>query len=516
MDSLSMKQVLRSDTTTQTLLAGLMLGITGDSLLRGDTFEGPGLSAWIFLLGATSVYLNNRANKTWRRVLVLWASVAFAASLLLVLRASLQLLPLVLLVIVTSAVIVLMQASSCTLAQARLRDYARSAWQLPMRVFTGFFPLLAAVHWRGLSKSSRVLGLVKGALLSLPLLFVFVGLFAAADANYDRYVSQFLDTIGFVAPQHILFILLFSWFSTGLLRCAEYRPVPSEARGPRISLGAEETLMVMGSLALLFLSFVVLQASYLFGGQAVLEARAGMTAADYARRGFFELIVVASLTLAVLLWLCSVAREKRVFLPLAYVLLACVFVILASALQRLSLYIESFGLSLSRVFAVAFIVWLAGNLLSFAATSARGRERGFASGLLVSGVLTIFLVALANPAAVVARVNLERPLQANAQMDWHYLLNLGPDAVPTLLRDLPQLPKQVQCEMANALLRRYGDESANNARDWRSWNYGHARARSAVGHEYDALFRLSGREQAIAQLAPQWPQRSALIALCGP
>ena len=45
-------------------------------------------------------------------------------------------------------------------------------------------------------------------------------------------------------------------------------------------------------LDLLFLAFVALQGAYLFGGQDTLAA-GGMTYAEYARRGFFELLVAA-------------------------------------------------------------------------------------------------------------------------------------------------------------------------------------------------------------------------------
>lgn len=514
MEALSAKQTLKSDTSMETLAAALLLGVAGDILFWDSGLAGPGLCVWILLLGGASYYFNFNVSKAWRKVLFVWAAVAIAASFLLVLRASMQLTPLVLLVIAMCAVIVLMQAGSTKLTEAKLRDYMRAAWRLPLRVAPGLLPLLSRLQWRGFSNSPRVLGLVKGALLAMPILLVFVALFSTADANYDRYVTSFIDSIGFAAPQHLLLIILVAWFAAGLLRCTQREPLTSTPSPARLFLGGEETLMIMGSLTLLFVSFVVLQASYLFGGQAVIESSTGMTVADYARRGFFELIVIASLTLVVLLCLSSVQCSQRIFRPLAAVLIACVLVILVSALQRLSLYIETFGLSLSRVFAVAFMLWLAGNLLSFAFTSLRGRDRGFASGLVVSGIVTIFLVALINPAAIVVRVNLERSIQTNSQTDWMYLLNLGPDGVPTMLGQLERLPEHVQCNLANGLLMRYSDQLASKPGDWRTWNYSREKAFTVVSEAHAQLFSLSGREQAIANLRPVWPQRLALFSLC--
>ena len=52
---------------------------------------------------------------------------------------------------------------------------------------------------------------------------------------------------------------------------------------------------------LLFLAFVLVQFRYLFGGAELVRGLTGMSYADYARRGFFELVAVAALSLPLLL-----------------------------------------------------------------------------------------------------------------------------------------------------------------------------------------------------------------------
>lgn len=515
METTNVRYTLLADRNAHLLLTGLVLGVAGDILLWESEVAGPGISIWIFLLCGATYLLNNRAESAWRKVLVCWSAVAFSASLLLVLRASMNVLPLVLMTIVMSAVLVLLQASGGSLVEAKLRDYFRSGWRLPIRVLPGLFPVLASLQWQGLAGSTKVLGLVKGALLATPLLFIFITLFASADANFDRYVAELVDTLSFAAPQHLLFILFVSWISIGLLRCTLLQRETTRVSERRWQLGAEETAMIMGSLALLFISFVVLQASYLFGGQSTLALSTGLTAAEYARRGFFELILVGSLTLAVLLGLSASENSTRIFRPLAVVLIVCVFVIFVSAIQRLSLYIDSFGLSLSRVFAAAFMIWLAGNILSFALTCLRGNERGFASGLVLSGIAAVFILVLANPAAIVARVNLNRSLLVEQELDLTYLLNLGPDAVPVILSYLPRLKNTQQCEIANAFLLRYGNERNSSVKDWRSWNYGREHSNKMVANAYDELYQLSGREKAMVEFKSLLPVRSAIVPLCG-
>src|SRR5207237_8333932 len=81
---------------------------------------------------------------------------------------------------------------------------------------------------------------------------------------------------------------------------------------PRASLGIVETCVVLGALDALFAAFVAVQFRSAFGGAAFVERTTGLTYAAYARRGFFELVVVAALALPLLVgadWL--VRRESR-------------------------------------------------------------------------------------------------------------------------------------------------------------------------------------------------------------
>lgn len=83
-----------------------------------------------------------------------------------------------------------------------------------------------------------------------------------------------------------------------------------------------------------------------------------------------------------------------------------------------------------------------------------------------------------------------------------------------MLGQLEHLPEHVQCHLANGLLMRYSDQLASKPGDWRTWNYSREKAFTVVSEAHAQLFSLSGREQAIANLQPVWPQRLALFSLC--
>ncbi|CAN5694417.1 hypothetical protein BH18ACT13_BH18ACT13_11700 [soil metagenome] len=101
---------------------------------------------------------------------------------------------------------------------------------------------------------------------------------------------------------------------------------------------------------MLFLVFVVVQVTVLFGGHDHVLETAGLAYAEYARQGFWQLIVAAVLTLAVIAAAARVAQphhaaEKTLLRALLGTLCVLTIVIVASALHRLDLYEEAFGLT---------------------------------------------------------------------------------------------------------------------------------------------------------------------------
>ena len=70
---------------------------------------------------------------------------------------------------------------------------------------------------------------------------------------------------------------------------------------PGFTLGAVEIGIILGLVNLLFLSFVIFQVPYLFGGMELVQSTPDFKLATYARRGFGELVAVAALVLPLLL-----------------------------------------------------------------------------------------------------------------------------------------------------------------------------------------------------------------------
>jgi len=263
--------------------------------------------------------------------------------------------------------------------------------------------------------------------------------------------------------------------SGGLLREYIFKPKTVELKvEPKRTLGGTELTVVLALLNLLFLAFVLVQLRYLFGGQSLVETRTSLSYAEYARHGFFELVAVAGLVLPLLLiadWMRrrDRGRQDALFRILAGALILLLFVVMASALQRMRLYQREYGLTELRVYVTGVMIWLAVVFVWAAATVLRGRRQLFAVGALVSGFAAILTINVVNPDALIARTNLDRP-----RLDLPYVMNLSDDATPELVKALPTLEPGQRAQLAAELA------SRRESSDWRTWNWSRYRAQQEL------------------------------------
>jgi len=167
---------------------------------------------------------------------------------------------------------------------------------------------------------------------------------------------------------------------------------------------------------------------------------------------------------------------------LAGLLVALVGVMLVSALQRMLLYVNTFGLTELRLYTTAFMIWLGGVFAWFTLTVLRDGRPRFAFGALAQALVVLGGLHIANPDGLIARVNLgnESHVQVDnwGPIDADYISRvLSADAVPALLDRFSRLTPVQQKSVAHTLLERWGSETG---RDWRSWNWSEWRAHALV------------------------------------
>jgi hypothetical protein len=339
------------------------------------------------------------------------------------------------------------------------------------------------MNWREVEQQARSRQMVsvgRALAIAVPLLVIFTTLFAHADAAFSNLVGDLMprDFTGLLID--IVIVLGVTIVSIGLLQ-AILNGRPGEASGEptKTRLSRLELAIVLGLLDLLFLAFVLVQIRYLFGGKHLIMVRAHLTYAQYAHRGFFELVAVCALVLPLLLvadWLRGGSKHHRdpLFSIPAGVLIALLGVIIASAIQRMRIYQQAYGLTELRFFATAFLIWLAVVFALLLVTILNGRRHLFAAAALASALIALVCLNAVNPDNWIARVNIERYHQGK-KIDLEYLNTLSDDAYSTL--------RAANLKGLRLDLRKSNDCSP----DWRTWNWSRSKARDLYcGRSADA------------------------------
>jgi len=482
---------------TKMLLLGLGIGVLADFLLWDGGLFGAGFLIWLSLFAVASYWMKYLVDGAWSMPVASWSIVAIFAASLIMLRTTHLLILLLWLTIIVAATMVILQLNSNRLRESTVVDYLYSQFWVFSSALIGIIAVLRNVDLRFGFSTPRLWAIFKGVVIVSPLLVLFISLFSSADAVFAAHIQKIVKVFSLDLSRHIFMISFFSWMATGLLAAACINSTPWKfGREIKIRLGAEETAIIMGALAVLFITFVLFQLSYLFGGREFIESTSGLTVAEHARRGFFELATVATLTLGLLIAFASFCAGQRLFRPLASILVGCVMLILLSATQRMLLYVDSFGLTIDRLTVLAFMTWLGFSLVMFSGTVLRARVKDFLLSLTVVGIAMIFVFALLNPAALVARVNIERSITEGQEVDAQYLLRLGSDAVPTIMEyfDEMRIPSSDQCYVAAHFLGKLSEAESRSLKpqSWRSWSASRAAA-------VDALMARHAELQAIAQ-----------------
>lgn len=324
------------------------------------------------------------------------------------------------------------------------------------------------------SRIGRIAPYVRGVLLAAPVLLVFGLLLGSADPVFGEFLTDTLRLNPERVAEHVVVTLATAWVGAAILHGALPQagrwilaPGPARAGG----LGPVEVAVTLGLVDLLFATFIAFQLPYLFGGAAWVERTAGVTLAEYAREGFFQLVMVATLVLPLLLLLSArldaeSRRAAQVFRSLAGIQVVLVLAIMASAAHRMALYQAEYGLTEDRFFASAFMGGLAVTALWFVATVLRGHPAPFARGALLAWGAWLFTLNAVNPERVIVETNLRRASSVRS-FDVYYHGKLGADAVPALVAALPSLPEWQRRELHNTLRARFGGSLSSDPREWR-------------------------------------------------
>ena len=376
-------------------------------------------------------------------------------------------------------------AVASAVALGSLALHGSRSW---LGVFLGSLGLFSSIAeglaWGGRGARERVAGsrkrwgvALRTTAVAAVLLVVFGTLFASADAAFAGVLGDLIPDVSLGTGPWRLF--LFVAGLVGSLAAAYTAAAPVRWDGivvrPGKARGRLEWALPLTALNLLFAAFIAVQLTVLLGGYDKVMAETGLSYSQYARQGFWQLLWATVLTLLVIgIALRQAPRgrpgDRTLVRGVLGVLCLLTLVVVASALRRMDLYVDAYGLTRLRFSVAAVEFWLGVVLVLIMVFGVLG-PRLLPRAVAASAASAVLVFGLLSPDALIAEQNVQRYRDDHA-IDIDYLSGLSADAVPAL----DELPEPLRsCALRNI-------ETALRSSDtpWYAMSLGEARAREIL------------------------------------
>ena len=286
----------------------------------------------------------------------------------------------------------------------------------------------------GERRASGWQGVGAPAVRVLPVIVLVLVLLGSGDALFASWFRLPVD--GWTAGGHLVLVAVGAMAFAGVHlvaiedRTVEVPPVERAARYGR------DLRLLLGGLVVCLGAFLTTQAVAVLAGRDYVRRRTGLTYAEYARRGFFQLLAVAVITLAAVVVARRTSdgaggRPSRTTIVLGLGVAAETIGLVWVCVRRLGLYEHEYGLTMLRLYSTTFAWWIGAVVALAAVALVAGRSGWFVPVVLASAALGVVTMNAANPEQVVVRHQVAHA-RRTGRLDAGYLVSLSADAAPAL------------------------------------------------------------------------------------
>lgn len=313
-----------------------------------------------------------------------------------------------------------------------------------------------------------------GVLISMPLVVIITILLSAADEKFAALlivIPEMLASLDTDVFWRFIKILIFAIVFYCYFKVVTKRTSIKE-RLPKVIKRNWDTIIIATILTfinLIYLLFAIVQFQYLFSG-ALQE---GFSYAEYARRGFFELVLVTIINYFILLSTLTFVKNTQAKTVKVLLTLLIVFsgVLLSSAFIRLMLYEQAYGFTTSRILAHSFMIFLF-IILAYTLVKVWINRLPLARFYLIAVVLYYVGLNLIGIDQLIVSKNIER-YEATEKIDIDYLGQISYSAVPTLIEFYLENPEIVGLK---SMLLNKQKQISQEKTSWLSFNLSRERA----------------------------------------
>lgn len=333
--------------------------------------------------------------------------------------------------------------------------YMNNTWGLPEYLKAIFMTVFGSLEkgdrlfsdmkiWRknrpkNAEKSHKTRYILYGVLIGLPISVTVLFLLSSADLVFGHLFERIFNLDSLFYTFYGKYIIL-DLFYIALLTIAIYilsygLIVYLSSHSIKLIGGSEKkgepliAITVNAMLALIYIIFSVIQILYLFVGKMTLPEH--YTYAEYARQGFFQLLLVCIINMVLVLICLYKFKENKVLKDLLTVISGCTYIMIASSVLRMYMYVKAYDLTYLRVlvlWTLGLLTFLMGGIILYIF---KAKFPLFKYSMVVVTVLYLAL-AYSHPDYLIASCNLDEN-HISGNVDYRYLRGLSSDALPAVV-----------------------------------------------------------------------------------
>ena len=319
-------------------------------------------------------------------------------------------------------------------------------------------------------------------LITLPFLGVFVALLFSADTNFGNFLTNLVDFNFNLEPRYLFTVPLY--FVLYLLLYI-YSFSNHKDRTNINETSSLDMLIVgifLGMINLLFIMFIAIQLPFLFGEPSLPT---NTTLAEFAREGFFQLMMVMGIVLLIFLFIMRRYKGEKVALVLLGSLLVQTMLMGLVSLKKMYLYQSIKGATVMRYYVEWFDYFLLGILLLSLVFLLRKLEfRKLLDVVVIVAILTFTLIISLNVESMVASHNIEKFKDKPSELDTYALSKLSIDALPVISSfklEITDTTRYIRSENREVTLYWYQELTRDNCHEFARYHYGYCSKLKAYG-----------------------------------
>lgn len=318
-------------------------------------------------------------------------------------------------------------------------DWLKSAFEIPFSGY-GECPKAIVKSSKSSGVNKNIIYILTGLLITIPVTVVVANLLLDADDAFKHLFNNIFSNIGsniFIFIYQFGFGLLVAFYLFGLLYANINKTyLKKDNTTPQYSLKIFEPLVLYSAvtpICILYVLFFFSQATYFLSAfQNTLPTQ--FSYAEYARKGFFELFAVALINLLIILLLNLFCKFKNSTKPKGLIffnilLSFLTLLLITTALSKMVMYINNYGLTILRVYTSWFMTLLAIIFVIIIFMQFINRIK-FVKAIAVSFILMFGILSFSDIDGIIANYNISQYQNGNInELDINMMYDLSDSAV---------------------------------------------------------------------------------------